>query len=899
MTSTSDVGVFTVDRELVVQSWDPWLAAVTDVTAERARGASIAALFPDIVERGLLPRFERVREEGAVEILAPAFHHYLIRCAPRVPSQHFAVMQQRVTLTPLRVEERVAGVVVTIEDVTARLDRERTLAAQLRGADEEVRLVAARELAIGAPSILVDSLGDEDWRVRRAAAAGLSGTDDREAVNRVVAIVRDHHEDAGALNAAITALSSSMGAAVPRVIELLRSDDPDVRTYAALALGLMRDEWAVEPLLDCLGDKDPNVRFHAIEALGRIGAQRAAAAIATEAESNDPVLTFAALDALSAIGDPLVTPRIVPLLDDDFFGGAAAECLSKVGGEEIAGVLATALTQSSASAATIAVAIVTLRARMEERYGTGSLVEELVRSMLDSAGVERLIGAVPLAGDAEAEALAVVLGWLPHASIDAVLGELLARPKSRDAAARALSVRGERGVDVLISALAADDVDVRCIAAAALGETGNRRAVTPLSALLDRDGDAASVVAPVVASALGAIGSPAALPALDRLLDDPRVGVRQAAIGAINSVANDATQSLAARLLVDPSAFRREAGAKIAGYFGFAACADAMLALCHDGDEAVRRAAVEHLSLLSDPRAEEILTEALRDECPSIRAAAAKALATFDAPGIEGLLERALSDPDMWVRYFAARSTRRRSGIGPTLLARLGELAKGDPLPPVRLAAIDALGSVADPAVLPVLTSLLDDADADVRHAAAIALGASRVSDADRELLRALDHEDPDRRRFALEALALVEHPSSDVVDGAVRIARGQFGDDDVTRTAAMALLGRVATPTAVGALSRLAASPAARRAAVTALADAAASGGAKLAREFASADESVRLAVVEALARARSSEATEIFVAALDDSSAAVRLEAARALGRFDMLDAERGATPEPPSHG
>ncbi len=897
MTATSDVGVFTVDRDLVVQSWDPWVSAVTGVPADRARGASITSLIPDIVERGLLSRFERVREEGAVEVLAPAFHHYLIRCAPRVPSDHFAVMQQSVTLTPLRVEGRVAGVVVTIEDVTARLDRERTLAGQLRGSDEQVRQFAARELAIGAPSVLVDSLGDTDWRVRRAAAAGLSGTDDRDAVNRVVAIVRDHHEDAGALNAAITALSGSMGAAVPRVIEVLRSDDPDARTYAALALGLMRDEWAVEPLLDCLGDKDPNVRFHAIEALGRIGAPRAAPAIATEAESNDPVLAFAALDALSAIGDPLVAPRIVPLLADEFFGGAAAECVSKIGGEEIAGVLAGALTQPSSNAATIAVAIVTLRSRMEERYGTGTLVEELVRSMVDAVGIERLIAAVPSASDAEIEALAVVLGWLPHASIDPVLGHLLARAKSRNSAAKALAVRGDRGVDMLISALSDDDADVRCTAAAALGEAGNRRAVAPLCELLDRDPDAA----PVVASALGAIGSPDALPALDHLLDDQRAAVRHAAIGAINSVAYDATQSLAARLLVDPSAHRREAGARIAGYFGFASCADAMLALCHDADETVRRAAVEHLSLLNDPRTEEILTEALRNESPAIRAAAAKTLATFEAPTGEALLERALSDSDMWVRYFAARSARRRVGIGPALVARLAELAANDPLPPVRLAAIDTLGggTIGAPELLPVITKLVDDEDGEVRRAAILALGTCKLPGADRELIRALDHEDADRRRVAIQALSLMEPVSSGAVDGAARIARGQFGDDDVTRAEATALLGRVATPRAIGALSKLAASPVTRRAAVAALAAAVASGRAKLARELASPDETIRAAMIEALARAGSRDAAGIFVAALDDASPTVRLEAARALGRLDMLEAERIVSPESLPHG
>ena len=55
-------------------------------------------------------------------MLAPAFHHYLIPCAPASPSPHFDRMQQRVTLGALREESAIVGVMVTVEDVTARLD---------------------------------------------------------------------------------------------------------------------------------------------------------------------------------------------------------------------------------------------------------------------------------------------------------------------------------------------------------------------------------------------------------------------------------------------------------------------------------------------------------------------------------------------------------------------------------------------------------------------------------------------------------------------------------------------------------------------------------------------------------------------------------------------------------
>jgi HEAT repeat protein len=67
-------------------------------------------------------------------------------------------------------------VIVTIEDVTGRLDREHALAAALASPDEGVRLRAAEALAREAesPAALMTALGDESWRVRRVAADGLA-----------------------------------------------------------------------------------------------------------------------------------------------------------------------------------------------------------------------------------------------------------------------------------------------------------------------------------------------------------------------------------------------------------------------------------------------------------------------------------------------------------------------------------------------------------------------------------------------------------------------------------------------------------------------------------------------------------------------------------------------------
>ena len=155
------VGVLTTDVGLVVQSWDAWIAAATGLPEEDARGRPLGELYPDLATRGLLDRVRRVVTSGEVAILASAFHGYLLPCPPRSRTTHFTRMQQHVIVAPLRSDDAIVGIVVTIEDVTARRDREQELARQLESTDESVRLQAVRALAeADSAQRLVAALGD-------------------------------------------------------------------------------------------------------------------------------------------------------------------------------------------------------------------------------------------------------------------------------------------------------------------------------------------------------------------------------------------------------------------------------------------------------------------------------------------------------------------------------------------------------------------------------------------------------------------------------------------------------------------------------------------------------------------------------------------------------------------
>src|SRR5678815_4405475 len=274
----TQIGVFTTDTDLVVRVWDATLARITGISEESAIGQELTALLPDLEKRGLLKRFQRSLKEGVVEVLAPAFHHYLIPCAPVNPSKHFDKMQQRVTIAPLRDGDTIAGLIVTIEDVTERLERERELAARLAEGDESARLNAAETIRDDASydtAPLLGALSDESWRVRRAAIKGVSQRAAPDAIAALISSVVENHHNPSLLNSALQVLTSSDVDTISLLVELLKNPNADVRMQAALALGEQRDSRPAAALIEALNDEDTNVRYHAIEALGKIRSEDA------------------------------------------------------------------------------------------------------------------------------------------------------------------------------------------------------------------------------------------------------------------------------------------------------------------------------------------------------------------------------------------------------------------------------------------------------------------------------------------------------------------------------------------------------------------------------------------------------------------------------------------------
>jgi HEAT repeat protein len=876
------IGILTTDTALVVTTWDANLVAMTGIPAAAAVGRPLTDLVPDLEARHLLEVLREPLDTGVCRVLAPALHRYLIRCPPP-PHSRFDHMRQRVVIGPLRDHDRTLGLAITIEDVTARLEREQALATELRRAEPAARLRAIEALEAHEPldgaGPLREAIADDDWQVRRAAVRAMASRRDPSIVETLVTALREQHRDFSVLSSALQLLTMTGVDLTASLIELLHHDDADLRIQAALALGTQPDPAAVEALLAALDDPDVNVRFHAIEALGKLGPAAAVDRLATIAESNDFFLAFPALDALARISDPSVALRIVPLLEDPLVGDQAADVLGHIGDEDAVVPLVRALDRPDASVATIVEALVAIGRRYRETLGVEGQIEDLVRGAISPSGAQRIIDAAAKTSDSSLKSLVIVLGWLRGPAVERALTHLLGAASVHQELIEAIVRFGAPMVDRLIEQVQDTDVATRRAAVIALGHIGDVRAVPALVTVIEQDD---RDLLGLAAGALARLGDARAFEPLVGLLGDDDLAVRHAAIGALNSIGYAGMAARIGALLDAPDAHVRESAVKIAGYFGYTECAEALLARCHDPDEAVRAAALEHAAYLDDDRVLPLLVEALDRDTPRARAAAVQALAHVSSPEVLPVLRRATEDADPWVRYFSVTSLGRQ--VDGASLPILQRAAEHDRHQPVRIAAVEAIGAIGGDAAADLLAGLTTTPVEEVATAAIAALGQTGSSHAFEPLRRALTGGHPAPRAAAAAALARW--------GGAPAVELLQWsaaGDADAAVVqAAIAGLRRIgsgtsdAAPQAITALAAVAGDPARRADAIAALARVPASAIPRVGEALSSRDPHVRHAVVEALGRLSHPVASAYVRSALEDSDPAVRQHAVVVLARL-----------------
>ena len=107
-------------------------------------------------------------------------------------------MQQR-SQSRLRDDHSIAGLIVTVEDVTERLERERELSMPV-----------------------LEALSDKDWRVRRDAVMEVSQRAAPRAIAALLSSVVEEHHNPSLLNSALQVLAASNVDTLSPLLELLQ-----------------------------------------------------------------------------------------------------------------------------------------------------------------------------------------------------------------------------------------------------------------------------------------------------------------------------------------------------------------------------------------------------------------------------------------------------------------------------------------------------------------------------------------------------------------------------------------------------------------------------------------------------------------------------------------------------
>ena len=157
--------------------------------------------------------------------------------------------------------------------------------------------------------ILIDMLGDEEWRLHSAAAEALGKIGyDEAAVPAFIKLLKDERDEDGEArcNAAdyLGMLGPKANAAIPALTELLTNENREIRVVGALALWkISHDAKTIVPVLIELlkyeevffgNDKGATVRWTAAMALAEIG---------PEAKAAVPALSNLLKDKIKAVRD--------------------------------------------------------------------------------------------------------------------------------------------------------------------------------------------------------------------------------------------------------------------------------------------------------------------------------------------------------------------------------------------------------------------------------------------------------------------------------------------------------------------------------------------------------------------------------------------------------------------
>ena len=559
-----------------------------------------------------------------------------------------------------------------------------------------------RKLGQDAVRLLTDILKREKWQRRSGAAWALGELREPAAVPSLIEALRDDNESVR--TEAGHALLRIGKPAIPRIVSLLKDEEADMRAVAVKLLGRFKDPSTVPHLIECLEDnewpfrEEVSISELAAISLRRIGTQDALTAIEKWRKQRK-----------EDSEQPDVSAQLAP---NDFASEQLLAELEHPNWE----IRRNAIIRLGESENNLA-------------------LPYIIKAVNDSDNSVQLAAIKALEEFSGSDAVQALVSALRNADTAIC-----------DAAALALSTKGEEALPGLIEAMTDPSADVRGVAAEALGKIGDEVAIPYLVDALTDAGELRlenSRVNDIAAKALERIGSEKALFALSQwrkergidygvpVVEEPdntplllldamsRTDEREVLLEFLDTVHNQEWH--------DKQQAVQELRAYVHGIQGSNEAVSELSNALGSEEPIVRWTAADALGQIGDTSAGQALINALNDPSWTVRVEAVRSLSeTEEAIAVPGLIQ-ALEDANAVVRETAAATLGHFEDARavPHLVALLHDHDNF-----VRQAAVSALGEIGDPSASTEVIAMLKDQDYAVIWSSVEALGKLKAEDA-------------------------------------------------------------------------------------------------------------------------------------------------------------------------
>lgn len=566
-----------------------------------------------------------------------------------------------------------------------------------------------------AMEILIESMKDESWRIRKTALEILlENYHPEEYMEKLIGLLY-LGDNAGARNSAIEALTILGKKATPYLIKAFETSDRDVRKFIIDILGSLDDRRAIPLMLRALSDEDDNVKVTAVEHLGRVKESSVTDALIDILKSGDLWTAYPAADALGRIGDRRAIPYLVEALSKKTLRVPVLKSLARFAEPSTLPHIVPLLADSSKTVQEEALKTII---KFYHRGVQPELITDELRKVFDEDTLVDLTLKYAWSNKHDLRISAIILlGLLRNERALQPLLEISQEDEYAEDVKKALVFMGKARPESLLPLFDLENAYYRRFIATVAGEVSSELYSEKLIDYLnDEDGH----VRAMAAKALAMIGELKSVPYIKRLLQDPYEDVQEAACEAL-SVLKDGIDVKEVLFWLGSSDVKlRRNGARLLGLLRVSSATQELGFVLKDSDPSVRRAAVEALRRIGSEEAKRYLTVALTDEIRDIRVSAIYSLGDMGGENVSEIMRSLLHDRDDFVK----------------------------------VAAIKVLGRLKDPSTLNDLITMLEEPNGFVRTSAIESLRVFNERQAMEAIVKMLEDQDMEIKRTAIEALS-------------------------------------------------------------------------------------------------------------------------------------------------